>query len=97
MSVCSRWGVWSPQCLEVDRCSSVDSLEGQHHRLELDVGRNVKPAEVTEEEVTWENLDKPQLSEKKYNLSIILTSVKSSKRHIEGLSVTSICSAKTLI
>ena len=36
-------GMWSDQCLEVDGCSSV---EGQHHRLELDAGRNRKPAEV---------------------------------------------------
>ena len=29
--------------------SFVDSLEGQHHRLELDPGRNRKPVEVMEE------------------------------------------------
>ena len=35
---CSRWGVWSDQCLEVDGCSSIDGLEGQHHCLESDAG-----------------------------------------------------------
>ena len=35
--------------VEIDRCSSVDGLEGQHHRLESVAGRNRKPAEVTEE------------------------------------------------
>ena len=35
--------MWSDQCLEVDGCSSVDSLEGQHHHLEWDAGPNGKP------------------------------------------------------
>ena len=42
-SWCSRekcWGLWSEQRLGVDRCGSVDSLEGQHHGLELDEGCN---------------------------------------------------------
>ena len=39
----------SDQCLEVDRCSSVDSFEGQYHCLESDVGCNMKPVEFTEE------------------------------------------------
>ena len=47
---CSGWDVWSDQCLEVDGCSSIDGLEGQHHRLELDAGRNRKPVEVMEEQ-----------------------------------------------
>ena len=34
----NRWGL------------TVDGLEDQHHRPESDVGRNRKPAEVTEEE-----------------------------------------------
>ena len=46
---CSYWGMWSDY-VEVDGCSSVEGLEGQHHRLESDVGRNRKPVEVTEEE-----------------------------------------------
>ena len=41
--------MWSDQCLEVERCSSTDVLEGQHHRLELDASCNRKSAEVTEE------------------------------------------------
>ena len=43
---CSCRGVWSDQCLEVDGCSSVDGLEGQHHHLDLDAGRSRKPVEV---------------------------------------------------
>ena len=46
---CSCWGLWSDQCLEVDGCSSVDVLEGQHQCLESDAGRNRKSVEVTEE------------------------------------------------
>ena len=30
--------MWADQWLEVDRCSSVDGLESQHHRLELGCG-----------------------------------------------------------
>ena len=41
--------MWSDQCLEEDGCSFVDGLEGQHHHLESDAGRNRKPVEVTEE------------------------------------------------
>ena len=37
------------QCLEVDGCSSVDSLESQHQCLELDPGLNRKPVKVKEE------------------------------------------------
>ena len=33
----------------VDGCRSTDSFEGQHYRLQLDVGCNRKPVEVTEE------------------------------------------------
>ena len=42
--------MWSEQCLEIDGCSSIDSLECQHHHLESDMGCNKKPVEVTEEE-----------------------------------------------
>ena len=42
--------MWSDQCLEVDGCSFVDGLEGQHHCLGLDAVCNRKPVEVTEEE-----------------------------------------------
>lgn len=35
--------------MEVDRCSCIDGLEGQHHHLESDAGPNRKPVEVTEE------------------------------------------------
>ena len=38
----------SGQCLEVNRSSSIDALEGQHHRLEYDVGHNRKPVELME-------------------------------------------------
>ena len=41
--------LWFDKCLEVDRCSSVDGLEGRHHCLELDAGRNRKSVEVMEE------------------------------------------------
>lgn len=44
------WAMWSDQCLEVVRRSSVDVLECQHHHLELDAGSNKKPVEVTGEE-----------------------------------------------
>ena len=49
MAVPSQWGMWSDQCLEVDRCGSADGLEGQHHHLEADAGLNRKPMEVTED------------------------------------------------
>ena len=39
---CGLTSVWS-----LDWCSSVDGLEGQHHCLESDAGRNRKPVEVT--------------------------------------------------
>ena len=41
--------MWSDQCLAVDRCSSVDILEDQNHRLESNAGCNRKPVEVIEE------------------------------------------------
>ena len=41
--------MWSDQGLEVDGCSSVDGLEGQHHHAESDAGRNRKPVEIMEE------------------------------------------------
>ena len=51
--------MWYDQCLEVDGCSSVDGLEGQHHRLESDAGSNRKPVDVMEEGWshgrTWED------------------------------------------
>ena len=43
------WGMCSDQCLDADGFSSVDGFEGQHHCIDLDVGRNRKPVEVTEE------------------------------------------------
>ena len=41
--------MWSDQCLEVDGCSSVDGLEGQHYHLESNAGHNRKPVEFTVE------------------------------------------------
>ena len=41
--------MWSDHCFEVDGCSSVDNLEGQHHHLELDACCNRKPNEVANE------------------------------------------------
>ena len=48
---CSCWGAWSDQCLEVDRFSSIDGHDGQHHHLELDASHNRRPVGVT-----WEHL-----------------------------------------
>ena len=46
--VCSRWGIWSEQCLQVDECSYVDGLEGQHHHLESGADHDRRPVEVPE-------------------------------------------------
>ena len=42
------WAVWSDQCLEVCKGSSVDRLVGQYHCLESDASYYMEPAEVTE-------------------------------------------------
>ena len=55
---CSLWAVWSDQGLEVDGCSSVYSLEVQHHHLELALGQNREPVEVTEEAGHMGELDR---------------------------------------
>ena len=46
--------MWSDQRLEVDGYRSVEGLEGQHHRLELDAtGSHWR---LRRRAVTWENL-----------------------------------------
>ena len=50
---CSSWGVRSDQCLEVDGCSSVNGLEGQHHRPESDTGRKRKKKWFYNPDLIW--------------------------------------------